>query len=244
MNALRIWLVRKLIELNERYIFDRKLLKYYKNNLTKNPKMILDVGGNIGQSIDLFLKLNKECKIISFEPNIKLYNKLVKKYKNLPNVEIYKYGVSDTTGERTFYENVFHATSTFEELDMKSKYLETKASILGVKKEKVVKKSYTVKTISLSDFIEKNKIDSIDILKIDTEGHEYACLKGLFSKKLNCNIDNIQLELHNDDMYLKKDIEEEILKILDDKNFEVDVKIKHGFGDFHDVIFRPRVSKE
>ena len=38
--------------------------------------------------------------------------------------------------------------------------------------------SYPVKTIKLKNFIEKNKI-KIDLLKIDTEGHEFQVLKGL-----------------------------------------------------------------
>ena len=39
--------------------------------------------------------------------------------------------------------------------------------------------SYPVKTIKLKNFIEKNKIKKIDLLKIDTEGHEFQVLKGL-----------------------------------------------------------------
>ena len=53
----------------------------------------------------------------------------------------------------------------------------------------------------MSSYIEKNISSNIDLVKLDVEGHEYECLKGLFNVPLNSNIELIQLEYHNDDMY-------------------------------------------
>ena len=81
---------------------------------------------------------------------------------------------------KIFYENVLHESSTFEELNMESKYLKVKSSILGVKPKNIVKDSYPVEVTTLSHFIKSKGLKSIDILKIDTEGHEFECLEGLF----------------------------------------------------------------
>ena len=65
------------------------MLHYYKRKLNKPINLVFDVGANVGQSIDLFLKLDPECKIISFEPNPRLYKQLLSKYSDNLNIEIY-----------------------------------------------------------------------------------------------------------------------------------------------------------
>jgi hypothetical protein len=80
----------------------------------------------------------------------------------------------------------------------------------------------------------------IDVLKIDTEGHELACLHGLFSEPLHHPIEFIQLEVHNDDMYLNSHSFEEITEILEANGYGLAGKIKHGFGDFYDAVFRKK----
>ena len=115
--------------------------------------------------------------------------------------------------------------------------------ILGVKPEEIVVKSYPVEVTTLSDFINDQCTETISILKIDTEGHEYACLAGLFKSQLRQDIEFIQLEIHYDDMYLNGKSLEEITEILNENGFSLEGKVKHGFGDFEDVIFRRNNNK-
>jgi len=49
---LRINLLKFLINFNERFIFERKLFRYYKKVSKKN--VFFDVGANQGQTIDFF----------------------------------------------------------------------------------------------------------------------------------------------------------------------------------------------
>ena len=74
-------LVQKLIHINEAIFFYPKLKKFYKTHLNQNRINIIDVGANKGQSIDFFLKINKNATINSFEPNKKLFHLLQNKYK-------------------------------------------------------------------------------------------------------------------------------------------------------------------
>lgn len=237
LKNLRINIIRSLVEMNEKIFFNRKLLNFYIKKIGNNVHLILDVGANTGQSIDIFQKLNSNCQIMAFEPNPTLFEKLQKKYLEKDNISLFQLGISDEVGEKTFYENIFHTTSTFEELDYKSKYLKKKSSILGVKPEHIVKNTYTVKVSTLSDFINNHCHQQIDILKIDTEGHEYSCLLGLFDKPIKFDVKYIQLETHYDDMYLQSKKFEDISSILEENDFKIIKKIKHGFGDFEDVIF-------
>jgi len=47
----------------------------------------------------------------------------------------------------------------------------------------------------------------------------------------------IQLENHNDDMYLNNNQYHDIEAILNKNDFEKVANIKHGFGDFADIIY-------
>jgi hypothetical protein len=47
----------------------------------------------------------------------------------------------------------------------------------------------------------------------------------------------IQLESHNDDMYLSNNQYQDIETILNKNGFEKIAEIKHGFGDFAEIIF-------
>lgn len=243
LKKLRIWLLRELIELNERLIFNKRLLKFYKSKIDKKINLVIDVGANTGQSIDLFLKLNSNCKIIAFEPNPRLYQKLKNKYSDNSNIQLFQLGISDEVGQKTFHENIFHSTSTFEELDLTSKYLKRKSVILGVKPDEIVKESYTVEVTTLTDFINNQCSEPIDILKIDTEGHEYSCLIGLFKNQQHYDIKYIQLEKHNDDMYLNGRSFKEISELLNENGFEIEAKIKHGYGDFEEIISRKQYKR-
>jgi FkbM family methyltransferase len=184
MRKLRVWFVGELIKLNEKWIFNRRLLKFYKSKLNRKINSVIDVGANSGQSIEMFLGMNPDCKILAFEPNPRLAQDLSLKYADNPNIQSFQLGISDTPGQKTFHENIFDATSTFEELELTSEYLKFKSMILGVKPAEIVVKSYPVEVTTLADVINSQCTGPIDILKIDTEGHEYACLAGIVQKSV------------------------------------------------------------
>jgi FkbM family methyltransferase len=234
---LRIKLLQALIEFNERVIFYPKLRKFYRKNVMSQKPTILDVGANKGQMISFFLSIFPDCNIYAFEPNAELFKKLVIKYKAQQNVHLFNKGVSNEKGKLLFNESILNETSTFEELNYDSQYLKIKSKILGIRPEKIIKRSYEVEVITLADFINEQNLAYIDVLKIDTEGHEFKCLLGLFKTNAKYPIQFIQLEEHNDDMYKNKISEEQISSLLGENEFILFEKIKHGFGDFHELIY-------
>lgn len=234
---LRTKIIQSLIHINEAIFFYPKLKKFYKDNLKSTSVSILDVGANKGQSIDFFLGINPNAKITAFEPNKKLFQLLVEKYKNNGNIILNNLGVSNTNGELEFNENILDETSTFESLNLDSKYLEKKAKVLGVTKESIIVDKYKVAVITLSEYLKSNESSSFDVLKIDVEGHELPVLEGLFSNGNQFKIRLIQLESHNDDMYLSNSKHEDIDQLLNKNGYFEIAKIKHGFGDFAEIIY-------
>ncbi|WP_317897502.1 FkbM family methyltransferase [Aurantibacillus circumpalustris] len=241
--GIRTRVIQLLIDINERIIFYPKLKKFYTEKLKTDSITIMDVGSNKGQSIDFFLNLDSKASIYGFEPNRNLYLNLVKKYDHNKNIHLNNYGISNKASMLLFHENVLDETSSFEELNYDSAYLERKAKILGVEKKGLIKKSYEVKVKALGDFLAGKQNLFFDVLKIDVEGHEWQCLKGLFRKKNeNYPIRFIQIESHNDDMY-KNSNGDKVLGLLNENGFFEVARFKHGFGDFYEIIFENKKNK-
>ncbi len=239
--SLRRKFIQFAIGINENIFFYPKLKKFYSLHFKNKSLTIIDVGVNKGQSIDFFLDISNTITVFGFEPNRKLYNKLLQKYSARPLITLINKGISSKQGMLTFHENVMDETSTFEQLNYDSEYLQKKAKVLGVKAENIIVGSYDVEVATLKDFLQDKDI-FFDVLKIDVEGHELSALQGLFSQSDNDTyypIRFIQLESHNDNMYLNtQNNKSEIAALLSQNGFVIEKEIKHGFGDFSEIIYK------
>jgi FkbM family methyltransferase len=233
-----IKLVANLLHWNERIFFYPKIKKFYSAHIKNIDINIIDVGANKGQSIDFFKSTFPDATIYSFEPNKKLFTRLEVKYQSNLKIKLYPLGISSKKGELLFNENILDETSTLEEINFDSKLLSKKAQILRVSKNEMIVDRYMIHTITLGEFLKEYSEVAFEILKIDVEGHELACLKGLFNIPfLKIPIRFIQLEYHHDDMYRTNSNLQEIEILLNQNGFNKVKEIKHGFGDFYDVIY-------
>ena len=147
-------------------------LKLIKNNNKK--KLIVDIGANVGQSIDFF-KMNFKNRIYAFEPNLLLKKKLLLKFKKFKNVKFFFHAISDTNTFKIFYIPIYkgislHHCASFEKKEIYS----TLKEFLKIKKNDINFKTIYIKTKSL-DSLNINPF----IIKIDCEGHELSILKGM-----------------------------------------------------------------
>lgn len=239
--SVRRKFIQFAIAVNESIFFYPKLKKFYSLHFKNKPLTVIDVGVNKGQSIDFFLGISKTLTVFGFEPNRNLYKKLLQKYTASPEIKLFNNGISNQKGMLTFHENVMDETSTFEELNYDSEYLHKKAKVLGVKAENIIVSSYEVEVTTLKDFLQ-DKDAFFDVLKIDVEGHELSALQGLFAddkEDVSYPIQFIQLESHNDNMYLNtQNNKAEIAALLAKNGFAIEKEIKHGFGDFSEIIYK------
>jgi FkbM family methyltransferase len=185
--------------------------------LKKKNKVIFDVGANIGQSLYQF---SKDIKNISqyhcFEPNILLKNQLLKninKYKPKNCVSKVNFCALGKNNKKiSFFINKFSTLSSFFEIPKKSNYFINKFKLRSYQRSQ--KKIY-VNQIKLDDYVKKNKINSIDILKIDTQGYDIEVLKGAKNFLKNNNINVVVTELlFNLNLYKCQNTFNEIEKIL------------------------------
>ena len=123
-------------------------------------------------------------------------------------------------------------TTTLSIFNDGSFYLRLKAMLFGVKK--MTYKTIKIKTIKLDQIFNKKETRQIDLLKIDTEGHEFEVLQGL-NKKIK-NVKWILIEFHHDEIYLKynpKKIHNYLLK----NNFILESRFKFPFTTWEDRIY-------
>ena len=137
--------------------------------------VVFDVGANVGNYSLYIKKINPNTDIYAFEPHPKTFQKLEKtasQNNSLANFEAFNVGCGEVEGNLTIYDYAQNDGSSHASL------------YKGVMEDIYQKETIAteVKIIPLDPFIEKliteNKISQIDLLKIDTEGHELAVLKG------------------------------------------------------------------
>ena len=184
------------------YFQQKNIIKLINKKFLK-PIIVFDVGAHYGETIKLFNKKLNIKKIYSFEASPKNYQilqKNISKYTS-KKIEIYNYGIGRELSKSYINQTLESSSSTINELNVNSKYLEKKLKILNIKNKNSFHYKIPIKIITLDYFIEKNKIKNIDLLKIDTEGYEFNVLKGL--SKYNQKIKLVYFEHHYDDMIVK-----------------------------------------
>tara|TARA_Y100000389_G_scaffold203098_1_gene250431 strand:+ start:4963 stop:5661 length:699 start_codon:yes stop_codon:yes gene_type:complete len=196
---------------------------------------IFDVGSHKGESIEYFVKLKNLKMIQSFEPQNDIFLLLKKKYGNNKKISLNKIALSSNTKFKDFFITDLSSTSTFSKLNRKSFWLKIKNKILN-KKNSIVNK-IKIKSLTIDKFVKQKKIKKIDLLKIDTEGHELEVLKGAFKTIKEKKIKYILIELHFSKMY-KNYSNQRIEEFLKKNNFYLIKKFNFPFLTFVDCLYK------
>ena len=178
-------------------------------NIKKND-LIIDVGGHVGESIDRFLKLEKNVTIHSFEPDNVSYQEMFKKYKKFNNIRLNNLALGSKKSTKIFYINNDSQTSSFYRVNNKFKFENKKFKTVKTKK---------ISVESLDNYCNKNKIKKINFLKLDCQGWEKEILFGAKNLLKNQCIKKIQIEITLCDHYEKKFNFFDFEKILLRNNF-------------------------
>jgi len=134
------------------------------NKILSNGMNVIDVGANIGLYSLLFCKkIGDKGKVFSFEPSPETFFRL-KQNVNLnqfKNIKMYNIGLSDRKTKSKFYLCEDEAYSS-----------------LGTKPMMPIINEIEIELTTIDEFLKKENIKNVDIIKIDTEGADYLVLKG------------------------------------------------------------------
>lgn len=176
------------------------------------PKVIFDVGAHLGQTTLHFRKAFRSAFIHSFEPVAQNFKQLVKKVGKRDRLVVNQVALGNCIGT-AFIEEGFsgltHSISTTAE----GNKIQGKAKV-------------SVDTID--GYMNRNGIHKIDLLKIDSEGHEIEILRGAQTTMDSGRIKTILTECD----FCREDKQHtyfpDLLEYLDDQGF--------AFFGLYDVI--------
>ncbi len=136
-------------------------------NLVKDAEVIFDVGANTGVYSLVAKALNPKSKVYAFEPVERIFNKL--EYNNRLNdydIVCLDSAASNADGTATIYDlpddNPYSVTINRD-------FFPPDTEVIPI----------VINTLRLDTFIEKSKLDRLDLIKLDVETHEAEVLEGL-----------------------------------------------------------------
>lgn len=144
---------------------------------TKKDLVIMDVGSNIGVTVQYFKDYAK--KVYAIEPSSEHFEALSKnkEFNQWDNVECHNLALAGKDGEVTMHKNDANRTCN--------------SYVLNYAGESQVVKAQTFET-----FMKENKIDHVDFVKFDVEGAEDDILRSDGFKAVVDKIDAIEVEFH------------------------------------------------
>ena len=175
--------------------------KEFMKKTSKNGGIVLDIGSNIGYHTIMLAKENPDSRIISIEASPTIF-KLLNENCNinkLTNIIFYNNAVTDQDDlEINFYNR--DSMSTTNKLALE----DWQVPEYDIKKEKT-------KTVTIDTLLEREKINTVLLLKMDIEGGEVLALTGAKSSLEQKKIQNMMVEYHS---YSNRDYIENLLKKL------------------------------
>ncbi len=144
--------------------------------------VILDVGAHHGETVEAYKAVFPRAKILAFEPFPESFEILKQRAGQTAGVNLVPLAVSDSSGKRVFFVNDADSTNSLLPRPSDSRRYFPKHAGPKTKIE--------VETITLDEFLNKEGIDHVDILKMDIQGGELLALKG-FDKGLRDQIASI-----------------------------------------------------
>ncbi len=136
-----------------------------------NPKVIVDIGANIGITSVWLNRKFPDAKIYSFEPMRDNFEILQKNIAGIANIQAFNFGLGDTDGEFDIYSNV----DTNNRGGFSIYQRDDDPDNLGTNTASVGK----IQIRKAGDALAELGITTIDLLKIDTEGAEYDILTSI-----------------------------------------------------------------
>ena len=158
-----------------RSLFDKEYRRAFRN-LRHLPRLkyrsMVDAGANRGGFTDAFLRLHNPERLVLVEANPEFAMKLRDKYSTDARISVIAAALSDSTGDANFEINSYPDASSLLPIDPRNSEWWSR--------DLSVARSIVVPTLSLGDLIEREKLETIDLLKLDVQGAERRVLTGSF----------------------------------------------------------------
>ena len=131
---------------------------------------MIDAGANRGAFTDAFLQLQRPERMVLVEAIPELAFKLIEKYSSDARIAVVGAALSDRNGDARFEINRSEASSSLLAIDPRN------SEWFG--RDLSVADAITVPTLTLTELMTREKLESVDLLKLDLQGAERLVLTG------------------------------------------------------------------
>lgn len=156
-----------------RSLFDKKYRRAFRN-LRHLPRVeyrfVIDAGANRGAFTDAFLRLHQPERVVLIEAIPDLALKLEAKYEADPRISVVSAALSGVNGEAQFEINRSEASSSLLPIDPRN------SAWFG--RDLSVANSISVVTLTLPEVMNRQRLERVDLLKLDLQGAERLVLSG------------------------------------------------------------------
>jgi FkbM family methyltransferase len=166
------------VDLSEGIELSMFLFGRFQSHITRNPYLnvrpdavVLDVGANVGLMTLQFANMAPVGRVYAFEPTHYALERLLRNISLNPGMSDRITVLNAFVSEKSHDAPSITAYSSWKVDGQRS--ASDHPVHLGTPKD-----AAGVPAVSLDDFIEKQGISHVDLVKIDTDGHEYEVLRG------------------------------------------------------------------
>jgi FkbM family methyltransferase len=156
-------------------------------SIVKGAPLIFDVGANRGAYLHFVKQYHPQATVYCFEPVAETAAHLRENGENLDSVEVVVEALSDRTGEAELYDYTFDGRPA-DALASLERRLPTQLGAIEIARRALVRLN------TVDHFCAQHRIEAIDLLKIDVEGHDLAVLRGAQEMIRRGSIRMIQFE--------------------------------------------------
>ncbi len=200
---------RKLVYVPRNTVWGSDLWEDLRAIIASENPLCLDVGANIGQTIELLLANFKQPMIHAFEPAPGSFEQL-RKYETNPLVRIHNVGVGAATGEVLFHEYPSSELSSFLPLS------DNPASrFSGAQPQRTLLRE----VVTIDDFLAQQAMRAVDVLKSDTQGFDLNVLRGAATALEDGAIKTVLIEMNFIQLYDGQSSTSEIFDFLSGKGY-------------------------
>ena len=183
--------------------------------------VVVDVGANRGDTVEQFSAKLPLAKIWALEPHPDTFRKLQQRFVNDKRVEVRNLALSDRDGRAIMHSYTNAAINSLSPVAARADRLMDGAIVPTPEVD--------VELRTLKSFCDAESIDRIDILKLDTQGHENAIIAGSVEWLGSGKVRYILAELIFAPLYARQAQAGEVVALLEGCGFKI--------FDFYDFVY-------